>query len=315
MDISVVIPLFNKAAFIERAIHSVLNQTVSVKEIIVVDDGSSDGGAELVKSLTSSKVILHSQSNQGVSCARNVGVSLCTSQYIAFLDADDYWYDCFVEEIMSLQHEYPSAKLFFTGYEFGFEDTKELARNSFILRNKGLLGDYFQACCHEDLPITASSLCLDKEALLSVGGFPESLSLGEDQVVWGAMACFWPIAYSARTCVVYDLSASNTTVKQPELIVPSPHIYAFDKLLEQGFVPHEMKRSLSYLKHLTVMSCVKSNLMQGHKIQAFKLLYKHPMLWWDKYRMFAYLLLLLPKSINVLILKSTITRKFRRDKY
>ncbi|CAH9052844.1 hypothetical protein PSECIP111951_00700 [Pseudoalteromonas holothuriae] len=309
MDISVVIPLYNKASYVVRAIESVMQQTVPVKEVIVVDDGSCDGSADIVEALDYKNLVIHRQSNQGVSCARNVGVSLASSEFVAFLDADDFWQQNFIESICCLHQLYPAAKLLCTGYEFGTLDGNRNAVNSKLDAAHGLIKDYFQACCNEDLPITASSVCLDKHCLISMGGFPESLTLGEDQVVWASIACKWPIAYMQNSCVVYDLQASESASERIDYQSPSPHLMTFEQLELQGAVPEKMLKSLHYLQHLTVMSSIKSNLIHGRKRQAAKLLFTHPMLRWDLYRLSAVLLLLLPVSLNVWLLKKAKSRR------
>ena len=89
-SISVVIPTFNRLIYLERAIKSVLNQTISVNEIIIVDDGSDDGTSEFIHSnYPNLKYIF--QSNSGVSAARNTGIKAASSNWIAFLDSDDAW--------------------------------------------------------------------------------------------------------------------------------------------------------------------------------------------------------------------------------
>lgn len=89
-DVSVIIPTYNRVSFLARAVDSVLSQTVRPREVIVVDDGSTDGTAELIRGYHGSVTYLY-QDNQGVSAARNNGIKSATSKYIAFLDSDDYW--------------------------------------------------------------------------------------------------------------------------------------------------------------------------------------------------------------------------------
>jgi glycosyltransferase involved in cell wall biosynthesis len=99
---SVVIPLYNKARQIENTIRSVLAQDFQDFEIIVVDDGSTDGGSDLIIPINDTRIRLVFQVNAGVSAARNFGVHESSAEYIAFLDADDEWYPWHLEEIDKL---------------------------------------------------------------------------------------------------------------------------------------------------------------------------------------------------------------------
>jgi glycosyltransferase involved in cell wall biosynthesis len=87
--ISVIVPIYNREAYLAEAIASILNQSFPPKEVIVIDDGSSDGGGEIAKSFPA--VRYHYQTNQGVGAARNQGVRLATGDFLAFLDSDDLW--------------------------------------------------------------------------------------------------------------------------------------------------------------------------------------------------------------------------------
>lgn len=88
--VSVIIPTYNYASFIENCIKSVLNQSYRKIEIIVVNDGSTDNTLALLKKF-SKKITVHSQKNSGVSAARNAGLEISNGEFIAFLDADDWW--------------------------------------------------------------------------------------------------------------------------------------------------------------------------------------------------------------------------------
>ena len=90
--IDIIIPLYNKGKYVKRAIDSVVGQSFSDWHLIVVDDGSTDNGPEIVNSINDSRILLIQQSNQGPGAARNNGIKLTQADYIAFLDADDEWY-------------------------------------------------------------------------------------------------------------------------------------------------------------------------------------------------------------------------------
>ena len=107
MKISVVIPLYNKRTSVIRALNSVLSQTIQPEEIIVVNDGSTDGSEQLVNELNHPLVRLINQPNAGVSAARNRGIKEAKGDWIAFLDADDEWMPEYLETIKSLSEKYP----------------------------------------------------------------------------------------------------------------------------------------------------------------------------------------------------------------
>lgn len=163
---SVVIPLYNKADTILRTLKSVVNQAFRDYEIVVVDDGSKDGGAMLVESFSGGKNIrLVRQQNAGVSAARNRGVRESIGKYVAFLDADDEWKVDFLKECSIILQNYPEAKVLGTNYECvrqgkvvkGFESS----RIDCI--------DFYDEWPYRT-PVNSSSMVVEKEAFLEVGG-------------------------------------------------------------------------------------------------------------------------------------------------
>ena len=130
MRVSVIIPLFNKAPFIERALRSVAAQTFADFEIIVVDDGSTDGGLRIVEKFTDSRLHIIRQENAGPGAARNRGLREARGEFVAFLDADDEWLPQFLSESVGLLDQNPNAGAVTSGYSAfpGGESTEKLWR-------------------------------------------------------------------------------------------------------------------------------------------------------------------------------------------
>jgi Glycosyl transferase family 2 len=99
--VTVVVPLYNKESTIGRALTSILAQTVAVTEILVINDGSTDGSCEVVRSFSDGRMRLIDQENAGPAAARNRGLQEATGSFIAFLDADDEWYPSFIERTLT----------------------------------------------------------------------------------------------------------------------------------------------------------------------------------------------------------------------
>lgn len=109
MKFSVVIPLYNKAPYVGCAVQSVLDQSFTDFEVIVIDDGSSDQGAEIVRAMNAPQVRVIHQANSGVSEARNVGISLAQGEWVAFLDADDWHHPDQLAHLVKAQTAWPEA--------------------------------------------------------------------------------------------------------------------------------------------------------------------------------------------------------------
>ena len=109
-------PFYNKAPYVRKAVASVVGQIYRDWEMVVVDDGSTDGSGDIVAAIADKRIRLVRQENAGVSAARNRGVTESTAPYICFLDADDWWEPTFLEEMAGLIDRYPDAGIYGTSY-------------------------------------------------------------------------------------------------------------------------------------------------------------------------------------------------------
>lgn len=207
--ISIVMPLYNKAAQVLDTVASVTAQTVSNWELVVLDDGSTDGGPALVRALGDARIRVVSQANAGVSAARNRGIELARADLVTFLDADDLWMPEFLAAVLALQADFPEARWFATGYEIRPAQGAAFAsRLRGPARNfgRGILPGYFSVAIASDPPVCSSATAVQRDAIQAIGGFPVGIGSGEDLLTWARLALRFPLAYEARALAVFVVS-------------------------------------------------------------------------------------------------------------
>jgi glycosyltransferase involved in cell wall biosynthesis len=221
--ISVVIPLYNKAGFVCKAIQTVLMQTWQHFEVIVVDDGSTDDGAEQVLRFSNeSRVRLIRQRNRGTGAARNTGIANSYGDPIAFLDADDEWMPSHLGAIAGLAQRFPTAGVLATNFDIIDEQhvQRRWADPSVAFPHTVLLDtpQYFELSAWNRGPACIQTSCcaLRRSVYEHLGGFIEKghqSSLGEDQEYWARVALHYPIAYDPATTSIYRLDIPNSALR------------------------------------------------------------------------------------------------------
>ncbi len=189
MNISVIVPTYNRADTLPKALTSIQQQTVAVDEIIVVDDGSTDKTLEIVtKDFPQVKLI--SQDNSGVSCARNRGIRSSTSDWIAFLDSDDEWLPDKINQIKKEQSLHQDINLFHSDEIW----IRNGVRVNPMKKHAKMGGDIFKNC----LPlcvISPSASVLHKSLFSDIGLFNEALPACEDYDLWLRICHRYPVHY------------------------------------------------------------------------------------------------------------------------
>jgi len=192
----VVIPLFNKAATIERCLASIAAQTVPVNRVIVVNDGSTDESVSIVdrfRKTANFDLHLVNQDNQGVSVARNRGIAESASAIVCLLDADDAWHPRFMETMQALISEYPDASLYCLGHLL-FESGRTIKPKHGCPEGfRGYVDNFFLASSSGSVA-NSSKVAIRKAALTDVGGFPEGVCIGEDLFLWIRLASVGRVA-------------------------------------------------------------------------------------------------------------------------
>ena len=179
--ISVVIPCYNGGRFLDQALQSVRKQTRAVDEILVVDDGSSDDSVEVAHRAGVRCVSL--EHNMGPGASRNRGISACSGEIIAFLDADDYWMPNHISEVASLLERYPDSSVAFSRI-LRFGDDDRISPDSLP---EGPPRNMFWRLIEENI-VAQSSAVVRRDALLRVGCYNTTFRYSEDYDLWLRMA-------------------------------------------------------------------------------------------------------------------------------
>ena len=178
MNISVVIPTYNRIELLKRSIDSVINQTIKPSEIIIVDDGSNDGTEAMVKKKYDSLKLIK-QKNKGASAARNTGIKASSGEWICFLDSDDEWKNNKLEKQITFVANNSDYK-FFHSNEIWIKNGKRINQKK---KHKKYGGDIFKKCL-DMCRISPSSVLINKNIFEEIGFFNENLVVCEDYELW-----------------------------------------------------------------------------------------------------------------------------------
>jgi glycosyltransferase involved in cell wall biosynthesis len=204
----VITALYNKEAFVGPTVASVIAQSFTDWRLFVVDDGSSDGGPEIVRSFSDPRITLIRQDNRGVGLARNAAIEAGSSDLIAFLDADDVWNEDHLQELALLATEFPRASM------LGCAFTPFTGTPNTRVRSQGggdyHLARYFHECAKGRSPFCTSSLATRRRAIDAVGTF-KPLNGNEDVELWARLAIHGPLAVSPKRTVNYRLETGGIT--------------------------------------------------------------------------------------------------------
>lgn len=196
--ISVIIPSYNRSKFLLRAIDSILIQSYKNFELIVVDDGSTDGTFELIESLIKLNQIKYIRiENSGVAKARNVGAKNANGKFLAFLDSDDEWLPHKLQEQVDFFATSPHLKIVY-GEELWIRNGKRV-NQKFIHKKSG--GWIFCECVQQCL-IAPSSVMLEKDLFFEMAGFDESFVVCEDYDLWLKISSLLEIGFIANPIII-----------------------------------------------------------------------------------------------------------------
>lgn len=218
--LSVIIPLYNKEDSIVRTIKSVLSQSYTNFELIVVDDGSIDRGREVIqRQISDCRLRIVGQSNKGVSAARNAGISLASAEHILFLDADDQLEEdalCIFDRLIT---SYPDASVYTTNFHVSYDGLS--ARRPYCRgKIEGVVNNSFKDYWFQRIHVRTGNSVFKKVALLEAGLFDERMSYYEDQDLALRLLEIGKVVYSPEMTFVYIKKSSDLSCG-PKKIVES----------------------------------------------------------------------------------------------
>ncbi|MGK0252574.1 MAG: glycosyltransferase involved in cell wall biosynthesis [Mariniflexile sp.] len=241
---SVVISLYNKERYIENTLKSVLNQTFTDFEIIIVDDGSIDESYNIVNAINDPRINLFTIKNQGASFTRNYGIKKADAYYIALLDGDDLWHKNHLETIFCLIEEFPNAGMYSNGYH-------TLLNNKYIKKPKlkgipynykGIIKNYFKCNLYNSI-VNSSVVVIPKYVFEDIGLFDVDLKSGQDTYLWTQIALKYKVAINN--------TVTATIIKNDNSLSTSHHIK--DRILFlYKFI--EQEKTNKYLKKFMDMN-------------------------------------------------------------
>lgn len=224
MKFSVIIPLYNKAPYVRRALDSVIGQAYKDYDVVVVDDGSSDDSLrvaeEALKGSGLDYQLIH-QTNAGVSSARNKGVFSSHGDYLCFLDADDWWAPTFLERMDWLIKEYPEARIYGTNYYYvknGRQSVCVTTAETGYINYCSVYAEKLQ------MPLWTGATCMPRDIFAEMEGFNPRLKLGEDFCLWIKVALKYKVAFLNEALSYYYQDSDAAWRLVGKLHAPKTHM-------------------------------------------------------------------------------------------
>lgn len=275
--ITIIVPLYNKVAEVDRALKSILTQTISEYELLIIDGGSTDGSLNVVEPyLQDSRIRLLHQKSKGLPAGRNEAILESKGDLIAFLDADDEWHPNFLETIIRLYNTYPGAGIYATAYERCVID---ICKDN-IVRGlpperpwEGYIPSYFRMYVEAGYPpFCPCSVALDRHVFDKVGYFNPDSRVGEDVEMWVKVAFNCDIVFTTNMCARYHLIASNKMTCDFKALSLHPAVIYLEgipcQIIQMKSDYDEIQRFIEYLKLVTAYF----NIGAGDMIRAKQLI-------------------------------------------
>ena len=270
---SVIIPAYNAEKFIDRSIKSVLDQNYADFELIIVDDGSTDGTKGQIEQFSDDRIRYVYQENGGVSAARNKGVLESKGEYVCFLDSDDEWKPGHLTLLCELIEKYSDCGLYVTGYDIRLSNGEVVHKSEQILRaiedENFESDDGFGLLNNHGYFLNTNTVCCRKDVFYKVGLFAKGIKNGEDDDMWYRIFAYYSLAISKKITTVYDRLNCGATAQRGE-VYETAFLNRVGGLLSSYEIPQHRKNSILTWFERNKLSKARKYILIGNKREAFK---------------------------------------------
>ena len=268
MAVSIVIPLYNKEAYIKNTLSKVFRQTYQDFEVVIVDDGSTDSSVSVVKEFDDPRIRLFSQENQGASAARNNGCRLARYEHIAFLDADDEWDEDYLLKMQQLIDRYPHAVLYGSNYYITENGESTVLSYPGVAEGMSVIEDFFVSS-KVYTPVWTSAAIVKREAFLEENGFPLSCKVCEDIDLWCRLSLRGKVAYINEPLANYRRDAVNALSRSTDTTLMFPFLETYKDRIDQWDIRYpSVSEYVTYKKTISV----SFSLHNGNRREAKRIL-------------------------------------------
>ncbi|MEM6721596.1 MAG: glycosyltransferase family 2 protein [Bacteroidota bacterium] len=235
---SVIIPLYNKEKYIQQTVESVLQQTCTDFELLLVNDASTDESVAVVSQISDSRIqLIENPKNIGLSATRNHGISKASGEIIALLDADDVWLPNFLETIQNLYNSFPEAALYGTDYLEVYASHENLSPkkniNDSLKGTSFLILDFFEASLFQPI-FCQSSLAFKKEVCQEFEVFNPKINFAEDIDFYIRYGSKYRVAYCYQALAEVRLEVPNQMSKDVISTKTLPDLDSFEALAKDN---------------------------------------------------------------------------------
>ena len=289
--ISVIIPVYNGEKTIQETIESVLNQTFSDFELIVINDGSTDSTLSILNRIQDPRLKVFSYPNVGLAATRNRGIARANGEYISFIDADDLWTADKLEAQLKALLENPDAAV-------AYSWTDSIDESSNFLRpgaHKTVNGNVYSQLLASNFLASGSNPLIRKQALEEIGKFDESLTAGEDWDMWLRLAARFHFVAVPEPQILYrqplNSMSANVVRQESECL----------KVIERAFerspasLQHLKRESITNIYEYLIFRAIEGSPNRSKSLAAaryfWKTISRKPSVLWKRQRLMAILFL------------------------